>query len=421
MAANITFSLNSAAVNRGLLDKTHQRDACLREQAQRGTFVACSAISCSNRDALAKIQRLQERSFPRMARQCTSFALTSVAAVAPGYVAKAATALNKAIVDPLDLVDQYAVGDPKNPQKGISRFFELLYGVAIRNDVSSRPGATSLLLGPFGHYERLSFWTHFLGALVFVVYAIMRHILVDDHATTQGALTTASGWTIAGVFLTSSMYHATSPDAEFTVVTRVLDYAAIYIGLTVSTTADIAVATAGFKNVPFETIADLPIACTILIAFFVWRRWLLPIEATWYDHRHMGHQKRPTCSISIGLFSRGHSDLTHAHARQATSLLIFGNFFMSVPAAYALLGSYVASVVLTLQVLGFVLVLGGMAIDRVLEFPDGRLIEGEDTCFACTNTCGAVLSSHALWHIVAVASAGCTVLSREFALSQTNL
>lgn len=75
---------------------------------------------------------------------------------------------------------------------------------------------------------------------------------------------------------------------------------------------------------------------------------------------------------------------------------------------------------LTLQVLGFVLVVFGMAIDRVLEFPDGLLLEQEDTCFACPSSCGGVMNSHAVWHIIATLSAACTVASREYALMHYN-
>jgi hypothetical protein len=234
-----------------------------------------------------------------------------------------------AAVDETVMTDQYAVGNDVYPKRGLARLFELVYGVAISNDVTGRPGKTSSLLGPTGHYERLSFWTHVVGAFIFIFYAILRQANAGNNDTIEGGLTTASGWTIAAVFLTSSLYHGTAPDPHYAFVTRVLDYVAIYVGITVSTTADIAVATRGFEGVPYETIADLPLAAAIIIAFFVWRRWLTPLDATWEDHRHtVDAKKRGDCSLCIGLFSRGHCDGQHAHSRQATSLLIFANFFM---------------------------------------------------------------------------------------------
>ena len=93
-------------------------------------------------------------------------------------------------------MDQYSVGDKNNPKEGCGRFWELLHGVAISNNVAGRPGVVSKLLGPTGHYERLSFWTHFVGTFLFAIYAIVRQVLVRDDARVEGGLTSAAAWTI---------------------------------------------------------------------------------------------------------------------------------------------------------------------------------------------------------------------------------
>jgi hypothetical protein len=107
--------------------------------------------------------------------------------------------------------------------------------------------------------------------------------------------------------------------------------------------------------------------------------------------------------------------------RQATSLLLFANYFMVTPAAFAVLGGGITRVVLALQISGFVTVTLGMAIDRLFQWPDGNLVEGSMTCLSCPSDgspgCGAVLNSHAVWHIVALLSAALTCISREYALS----
>ena len=411
--AAITFSINPTEVRQGL---------ARREAPPRAPTPLACPCPTPHAPTIGTIPMMQAVPFALAApvRVSARAVLTGVSKVAPAPISEAALAARERWLDAPPttecvLVDQYAIGDERAPKSGCARFWELFYGVAISNDVSTRPGTTSTLLGPTGHYERLSFWTHVAGGLFCVIYSIVRQVVATNRSSVEGVMTTAAGFTAACVFFTSSFYHCTAPDAHWAAVTRVLDYAAIYIGITVSTTADIAVATRGFRDVPVQTIADLPVAAGILIFFFVYRRFLLPAESTWIDHHH-DPPKRQGCSIGRGLFSRGHGDLEHGHFRQATSLLIFANFFMSAPAAYALLGATVASVVLALQITGFALVSFGMAIDRVLEFPDGLLIEGEATCFACPTTCGAVLNSHALWHIVAVISAMCTCASREFAL-----
>ena len=425
---SITFALDPNAVRKGMASSA-KRGArsdleAMKIRVMQQQCAGCEVSTCSDHATLFNIAPMTRIPFagmgtaahPRVQRVAAAVATSARTVVAIGRAAAVAAVAAVAPAAEPQMVDQYAVGDPSAPKRGLARFVQLVYGVAISNDTHGRPGRTSTLLGPTGHYERLSFWTHIGGAAIFVAYAIVRHTLARDEGTVEGDLTTAAGWTIAAVFLTSSVYHATAPDAHFAMVTRVLDYIAIYIGITVSTTADIAVATRGFSNVPYETIADLPLATALLVAFFVWRRWMLPIDETWTEHQRKGNKKLDGCSLCLGLFSRGHCDGAHIHARQATSLLIFANFFMSAPTAFALLGSGVASVVLVLQVLGFVLVTFGMAIDRVLEFPDGLLLEQEDTCFACPSSCGGVMNSHAVWHIIAVLSAMCTVFSREFAL-----
>ena len=412
-----------------------------RQAAQKkGTLAFCQDRNCTiatvshaTHDASAFVSppiSLSPSSFTftlgRVGAAGAGAVLGGVAKVAPAPVSAAALHLQRRLLPDAVTVpegkceyrDQYSIGDEQNPKTGCSRFCELFHGVAFSNDVSKRAGTISNLLGPTGHYERLSFWTHFVGAFVFAAYATVRQIVVRDDARLAGGLTSAAAWTISAVFLTSSLYHCTAPDLNFAMVTRVLDYAAIYIGVTVTTTADIAVATRGFVNVPAQTIADLPTSAVLLIIFFVWRRSRLPGESTWTKHE-ITSRSRDGCLLGRGLFSYGHRDLAHIQMRQSTSLLLFGSYFMVVPAAMDVLGQGVARVVLALQITAFVTVALGMAVDRVFEFPDGNLVEGSMTCLACPNTCGAVLNSHALWHLIAMVSAGLTVASREYALAHS--
>ena len=352
--------------------------------------------------------------------------LGGVAKISPAPIANVALVLQRKIAPasppPTECVymDQYSVGDETNRKEGCARLCELIHGVAISNDVKGREGLVSKLLGKTGHYERLSFWTHFLGCFIFAIYALVRQILVRDDSRVAGGLTSAAAWTISAVFLTSSVYHATAPDLKFSMVTRVLDYAGIYAGITVTTTADIAVATRGFQDVPYQTIVDLPVSACLLILFFIWRRGMLPGQSTWTAHE-ITSRSRDGCLIGRGLFSFGHRDLAHIQMRQATSLLLFANYFMVTPAAFAILGNGVTRVVLALQISGFVTVTLGMAIDRLFQWPDGSLVEGSMTCLSCPSNgssgCGAVLNSHAVWHIVALVSAALTCVSREYALS----
>ena len=163
------------------------------------------------------------------------------------------------------------------------------------------------------------------------------------------------------------------------------------------------------------TIVDIPIAGALLVLFFVWRRARVPKEHTWTED-FTTVPKTVECTLGRGLFSRGHVDLQHSQLRESTSLLLTGAYFMAVPAAVMTLGGQVAVVVVALQGVGFVLLIFGMALDKVFEWPNVQLVEGKQTCLACPTTCGCVLTSHGVWHIIALVSAACTVVAREYAI-----
>ena len=426
----ITFNLESHRLEHELA-KRAQKEVAPPITARRAipmapevplAFACAPCASTASNSSLATVNQL---SFSWLASASASagsavMQMPIAQAVAQAPLVKAVVAKFAPTVTPeCSYADQYSVGKPGAEKEGFARFWELFYGVAISNDIEGRVGQISKLLGPAGHYERMSFWVHFFGAIAFLIYAVTRSSLRLHEERVDGALTSVAGYTIAAVFLTSSLYHCTAPDRNFAYVTRVLDYAAIYAGITVATTADIAVATRGFENVPYQTILDLPAAACFLIFFFAWRRWRLPGTLTWSPHE-IETRAKDGCLLGRGLFSFGHRDLHHSQARQATSLLLFASYFMSVPAAFRVLGDGVANVVVALQVTGFVTVALGMAIDRFFQWPDNLLVEGSFTCLACPSDkspwWGTVCNSHSVWHLVALISAGLTCVSREYAL-----
>ena len=320
-------------------------------------------------------------------------------------------------------VDQYSVGDPSNPATGTcGRFCEVLYGSLIKNkipqsltkDRDGNPLEFSELLGKEGHFERFSAWSHVVGFVGFLLYAVIRQIVAENRNTVEGVFASISGWTLAFVFLSSSIYHGTAADPKISMFTRFIDFAAIYAGLAIGATADIAVATRGFDNVPIVTIIDIPIAATLLFFFFIWRRIRIPMDETWTeDWTYVPSTVK--CTLGRGLFSRGHEDLHHSQLRESTSLLLTASYFMTVPAAVMTLGWEVAGTVITLQGVGFVLLVAGLLLDKVFEWPNKDLVIGKRTC-CYPNNCGCILTAHGVWHIIALVSAACTVGAREYAL-----
>jgi predicted membrane channel-forming protein YqfA (hemolysin III family) len=353
--------------------------------------------------------------------------LEVVGRLAPAPVANAAKALRAHIVvdeDECVFIDQYEIGerDPNDPtrplKKGCSRFLEVVYGVLCTNPrpavVNGKSTKWSELLGPSGHYERFSAWSHIFGTLVFLAYAIVRLAIPKNNDEVEQILATVAAFGTTFVFLSSSIYHATAPDAKLAFYTRFLDFFAIYLGIVLTATADIAAATQGFRNVPIVTIVDLPIAGTIVVVFFLWRRHRVSQEDTWVGV----HAKEGGCVFSDGLFSRGHYDLHHSQLRETTSLLLTSSYFMSVPAAVMTLDSTTSMVVLTLQVVSFTVIVSGMVLDRVLKWPNKQLASGKFSCLACPspNGPGCVVNSHGIWHVVAIVATAITFVAREYAL-----
>ena len=339
-----------------------------------------------------------------------------------------------AATEPCKSVDQYSVIETETTRLDkFARFLQLCYAVLWHHEIkyqdyiqwttqnknitlkAFQDQLNKSYLGPTGHLERFSARTHLFGAIAFVVYAILRHILLDD-STTSGVMVSLSAWVNAATFASSTIYHATTPDRDVAYVTRLLDYAGIYFSITFSALADISVVTRGFYDIPWQSIIDIPIAATIIYTFFVLRRLYTPAATTW-------HERRPlACAIGNGLYSAGHCDLEHAGAREATSLMLAIAYFLYIPAAFSTLGTTVAGVVVALQVVSFLVILFGMLLDLIIGWPDTQILKGKAKWAACKDPCclipcGCALNSHGWWHIVSLVSAALLAGAREYALA----
>ena len=467
MAPPITFHLNACSVSSGIQarDAKCTTEDCLLHMRSRpivssgsSASVASAASQASNgislrfRDVPAPVTapappgaeavglRFDFASLLSASVGNAAQGLEVVGRLAPAPVADAARALHARIVDKdhpsakagaqTDVsvfIDQYEIGerDPNDPSKplkrGCSRFLEVVRGVLCTNPrpvvTEGNPSTWSELLGPSGHYERFSAWSHIVGTVAFLVYAIVRLAIPKNNVQVEQILTTVAAFGTVFVFFASSIYHSTAPDVELAFYTRFLDFFAIYLGIVLTATADIAVATRGFRDVPVVTIIDLPIAGTIVVVFFLWRRHRVNKEETWVEVPV--NKQKQGCVFSDGLFSRGHYDLHHSQLRETTSLLLTSSYFMSVPAAVMTLDDTTAAVVLTLQGVSFVAIVAGMVLDRVLRWPNKQLSEGKHRCMACPSPDGpgCVVTSHGVWHIVALLATAITFVAREYGLS----
>jgi hypothetical protein len=292
----------------------------------------------------------------------------------------------------------------------LDRLYILGYYVMCRGCCMPQSGKhPRSLLGDYGHIERLPAWSHLIAALAFLGYAVSCSVRFSIE-NVVGAWAVAASWLSASAFLTSTIYHVASPDLKLSAVLRQLDFSLVYGSISTSALADLAAVTSGFRNVPVSAIVDVPIAAISLASFFLWRRSWLTLE----DTMVLEHE---SFTVRPGLFRRWHSDGDHTPLRQAGSLGIAIAYFTSTPAIIANLGIGNAGVVLGLQVSAFVLVVLGMILDNLIQFPDYWLSRGVNVRCVAFRNMGCMLSHHSIWHLISIVSAIMAVVAREYAIS----
>ena len=317
--------------------------------------------------------------------------------------------------------DQYAVKPWNARRPCFWRTLEVMHGVLVSNELdpercAAQKGKISDLLGPTGHIERAAAWTHWVGAALFLAYAIVRQQVADTESG-AGICASVAAWSVVVTMLSSSFYHSTAPDMTISLVGRFLDYSSIYLGLVTTALADIAVATNSFRDVPVLAAVDIPVAGGVIFFFFLWRRVRIPAHVTWT--RDLSRVPREQCPLGRGLFKMQHFDLHHSQLRYATSVLLTAGYFAFAPAAFATFSIPDIGVILGLQAVSFLVLSFGMYVDRVLMWPDTSLAAANrpefPACIQCTG-CGCVMTAHSWWHVIAIASIALTCFAREYAL-----
>ena len=293
--------------------------------------------------------------------------------------------------------DQYTVNSGKN----------MCWAVLCRHDTGRKH--PNSIIGDFGHLERLPAWVHLVSGIGFGIYAILRPIVITKEHTLAQTFTTAAAMAGSFCFLSSTVYHITAPSRRLAYFTRQIDFIGIYLAIATGNIADYAIATNSFQNVSILSILDGPLAAFIVCAFFLVRRGLLPSSETWSSY--LGG-----CTLKFGLLRRGHLDLGHTGARQATSFLLAISYFVSTPSLFNELGTSDASIILGVELACFAMLAFGMFIDNAIVFPDDSLAAGKGPNFLACPNMGCVASAHSLWHILSVIAACKGTFSREYAL-----
>jgi predicted membrane channel-forming protein YqfA (hemolysin III family) len=297
--------------------------------------------------------------------------------------------------------------DEQNDQYTIRPGKNMCWAVLCRHDTGRRH--PNSLLGDFGHLERLPAWLHLVAGIGFAIYAVLRPIVITKDHTLSETFTTAAAGAGAFCFLSSTAYHITAPSRRLAYFTRQLDFFGIYLAIAMGNLADYAIATNSFQNVSLLSVLDGPLAAIIVCVFFWVRRGLLPSADTWSSY--LGG-----CTLKFGLLRRGHIDLAHTGARQATSFLLAISYFVATPSLFNELGTSDASVILGVELACFAMLALGMLIDNAWVFPDDSLAAGKGPNFLACPNLGCIASAHSLWHLLSVVAACKGTFSREYAL-----
>jgi len=269
------------------------------------------------------------------------------------------------------------------------------------------------LLGAFGHIERMNAWTHLVGVVGYLVFALLRGYFLDSKSL-AGMLSSAAAFALCLTFLVSTTYHTLGAVRSMAPILRTFDHGSIQISLAITSVADAAVCTSNFKDVTWQTISDPLLVALTLLCFFLYRRIVLDpsfTEIAWGD-------------CILGLFRIQHADFEHSALRSAGYVVIAFGFVMLIPVAYNNLDFEAFFTIVISNALGLFLLILGLLLDNVLLWPDVLYQEAArkrkkmppwQTCHSAQ--CGCIMTSHAFWHVGALFSVVIATVGREVALA----
>lgn len=282
--------------------------------------------------------------------------------------------------------------------------------VVCRN-VNPKVNFASSLLGPEGHIERMNVWTHLVAAGMYFLHLVIRN--ADSRQSTTNLLVSFASGALTTTFLISSTYHVYSANYFWSAVTRLGDYAGIYLGISAGFLVDLSVSTNNLVGVPWQAIADVWIAMASMVAFFVLRRIMTPISETRLAYLE------DRCSL--GLARNTNVDLEHSSLRAAAGIIMAFSWILTIPGGFIILEQDCALVFLISHVIGTAILVSGMAVDNVFLYPDvwfqkKGVPPTRCVCYSSKPGLGGgwIMTSHALWHIISVFATLTTTIGLEY-------
>lgn len=274
------------------------------------------------------------------------------------------------------------------------------------------------LLGPTGHLERMNVWSHVFAAAVYLAYLPVRLYAtpMGQETSLSSTLAAVSYASFVGTFASSVVYHVYSPNRRLSAATRLLDYFGIYVGIACGTLSDLSTTTLNLDNVPAQSIVDVFGGAALLVLFFVVRRLVLPIDET---RMPILEQK---CSLGFG--RRSNVDLEHSSLRAAAGVALAFGWVLMIPGAFQTLELDCAWMFAGSRFVGTGVLIVGMAWDNMVAFPDNWYNNDEKpgwvVCWDASERAGCggcVVSSHTIWHFIALLSTVVTSVGTEYVIA----
>jgi len=266
------------------------------------------------------------------------------------------------------------------------------------------------LLGKYGHYERSNAWTHLVPCIVLMMFAFARPWILGAQTVSDQLSLTSIVFT-AQTFAVSTVYHTYATVPFWAPATRTLDHTSISLSLACATIADLCMTTKNFTNVDFQAWLDPLIAAFVLIVYFGIRR-------AFVDETDTKQEAFTGEGCSLGLYRFFHSDLEHAALRASGSAALTLTWVLLIPSAFTNLVTDPAVIWVIGASIGTALLISGMILDNTAAVDDFLLrTKGEGPCSCSSKALGCVFSTHAIWHVIAVAGASSSIFAREYGIA----
>ena len=267
------------------------------------------------------------------------------------------------------------------------------------------------LLGESGHIERSSVLTHLIASLLMAVYLGVRRPFVQTETVSSDL---AQGAIMLGTltFVVSTVYHVQSGTLSIQWILRILDHVSIMCTMAFSNVTDLSLSIATFEGEDWRVIADPIASATFAIVLFLAIRVYRPLSTSTIA--------KGNCPL--GLFRIEQHDGDFAPSRAQCYLCVALYFVLHQGVSFRRLR--LAWLALASQIVTFCILVSGMIVDTVVEFPDRQYPKYKglkERPFWWTKLhskkYGCVCHSHALWHVAALLAALVTVVTRDVLLN----